>query len=248
MKRIIAILVILMFICTFALTVSAETKKATGRLIDGAAVLSDIQNRKISSRLDDISEKYDYDVFIITATSTTYSISDYVDLFVAENCKDNTNAVVLLVCFNHGEREWQVSSYGDAKNAIDSTDREYVLDSIQSAIGDDDYLAAFNAFIDDCEYYIDGYVNGFPFEFGTNVVISLLIGFIIAFVSVSIMKGKLKTVRFQQNATDYIKQGSMNVTVARDFYLYSTVTRIAKPKTNNSGGFSSGGSHSSRKF
>ena len=44
------------------------------------------------------------------------------------------------------------------------------------------------------------------------------------------MKSKLKTVRFQAAASNYMKNGSLNITESRDLFLYNTVTRTAKPK------------------
>ena len=52
------------------------------------------------------------------------------------------------------------------------------------------------------------------------------------------MKSKLKTVRFQAAANSYMKAESMNITESRDLYLYSAVTRTAKPKNDDSGGSS----------
>lgn len=55
------------------------------------------------------------------------------------------------------------------------------------------------------------------------------------------MKAKLKTVRFQAAAGNYMKnmkRGSLNVTESRDLFLYKTFTRTAKPKNNSSSGSS----------
>ena len=78
-----------------------------------------------------------------------------------------------------------------------------------------------------------------------NIIISIAIGFVIALIVVSSMKQKLKTVELQRDATTYVKQGSMQVNVERDFFLYSTITRVAKPKNNGSSTHtsSSGRSH-----
>ena len=53
------------------------------------------------------------------------------------------------------------------------------------------------------------------------------------------MRRKLKTVRKQDRAASYVRQGSMNVTRSNDFYLYSTVSKSAKPKNEDSNGGSS---------
>ena len=53
------------------------------------------------------------------------------------------------------------------------------------------------------------------------------------------MRRKLKTVRKQDRAASYVRQGSMEVTRSNDFYLYSTVSKSAKPKNEDSNGGSS---------
>ena len=75
-----------------------------------------------------------------------------------------------------------------------------------------------------------------------------LIGFGIVILIMLAIRSKLKTVQMQRGAVNYIRPGSMNVAIARDTYLYSTVSRTAKPKNNSgssthsTGGSSFGGS------
>ncbi|MBO4220746.1 MAG: TPM domain-containing protein, partial [Clostridia bacterium] len=45
----------------------------------------------------------------------------------------------------------------------------------------------------------------------------------------------------RNNAMDYVRNGSMNVTVARDLFLYKTVTFVVRQ--SSSSGSRSGGSH-----
>ena len=73
---------------------------------------------------------------------------------------------------------------------------------------------------------------------------SILIGLVIAFICVGVMKSKLRTVRSQPAANSYVKAGSMQLREQRDLFLYRTVTKRPKPKSSGSG---SGGSrtHSS---
>lgn len=61
----------------------------------------------------------------------------------------------------------------------------------------------------------------------------------IALIVTGVMRGKLKSVRFQPKADDYLKEGSMQLTENRDLFLYSHLDRRAKPKDNGSSGGSS---------
>ena len=54
---------------------------------------------------------------------------------------------------------------------------------------------------------------------------------------IGIMVSKLKSVRTETDADNYIKAGSMRVTGSSDMFLYRSVSRRARPK-NSSGGSS----------
>lgn len=69
-----------------------------------------------------------------------------------------------------------------------------------------------------------------PFNVGKSIIIALIVGFIIALTVTLAMKGKLKSVRSRDNARDYIKKDSLNITVSRDTFLYSRVERTPKQR------------------
>ena len=61
-------------------------------------------------------------------------------------------------------------------------------------------------------------------------------------------ESQLKSVRYQDQALSYVTPGSLNVTDGRETFLYSAVSRTARPRDTGSssrgGGSSySGGSH-----
>ena len=75
-----------------------------------------------------------------------------------------------------------------------------------------DYYGAFDEFIDGCSYQIRGEREGFPFNFGMSLLVSLAIGFVVALIATGIMRAKLRSVRTQSAAREYIKPGSMKLT------------------------------------
>ncbi len=66
-----------------------------------------------------------------------------------------------------------------------------------------------------------------------GIVIGVLIGIVIAVIVMLGHKSKLKSVRMERAAANYIKQGSFHLTSSREIYLYKRVDRRAKPKNNN---------------
>lgn len=84
------------------------------------------------------------------------------------------------------------------------------------------------------------------FPFGKFILISLVIGLVVAFIVTASMKKKLKTVSFKAGASDYMKPGTLNVTSANDVFLYTNVVKREKPKSDSSSGSSSSSSSSGR--
>ena len=124
---------------------------------------------------------------------------------------------------------------------------ESIGEYVANYLGERDYFDAFEAFADDCDYYINGELNGYPFDFSTTLVISLVVGLLAALIVTGVLKGELKSVRAAHAAADYIKPSSLNITGSNDFFLYRNVRRVAK-QTSSSGGSrthtsSSGRSH-----
>jgi len=139
-------------------------------------------------------------------------------------------------------REYRILSNGFAGEAIDSGDIDDIGDAIVSDLSDGNYAAAFDEFADQCDYYLGGFINGFPFNFGKNLLICLVIGIIAGVVVAFILKGQLKTVRKQNQANVYVKPGSLQISVRRDLFLYRNVERRKKESSQSSG--SSGSSRS----
>lgn len=72
------------------------------------------------------------------------------------------------------------------------------------------------------------------------IIISVIIGVIIAFIYTSSLKSQLKTVKGKASASDYIVPGSMHLTQQRDVFMYRNVKKSPKPKSNSSSGRSGG--------
>ena len=134
---------------------------------------------------------------------------------------------------------------------MDEEDTYFVFDGSEGVMTfsyyeDGDYYAACMGFAQTCESLLQDNAQskgGFPVGL---LFIALIAGAVLSFlIPMSVMKGQLKTVAPKAAAADYVRQGSMNLRVERDLFLYRNVSRIAKPKNNASGTHrsSSGRSH-----
>ena len=59
----------------------------------------------------------------------------------------------------------------------------------------------------------------------------LIAGIVVAFIATLIMKGQLKSVRRVNTASNYVVQGSFQLTGRSDTFLYRNVVRTERPKS-----------------
>ena len=210
-------------------------------VFDNADLLSDEEELALTEKLSGISGTYNAQIVVCTINSIDGGDIDefleYIYDYMEFGYGENRDGVLLLVCMD--PREYRILSNGFAGVAIDSGDIDSIGDVIVSDLSDGDYTAAFDAFADQCGYYLDGYINGFPFNFGKNLLICLIIGIVAGVVVAFVLKGQLKTVRKQNQANVYVKPGSMQVTVRNDFFLYREVSKTKKESSSSSGSGSS---------
>ena len=91
-----------------------------------------------------------------------------------------------------------------------------------------------------CEKVISSY-GKLP---ASGIVICILIGAVLSFlIPMNILKGQLKTVRYQPEASNYMEKDSFDLRISRDTFLHRNVTKVPKPKDtgSRSGGSSGGG-------
>ena len=231
---------------------------ATGdlpRLVDNADLLTDSEESTLLSKLNEISERQQTDVVVVTAdTLDGKTPMDYADDFYDYNGYGfgaDKDGVLLLVSLE--DRDWWMSTTGYGITAITDAGIEYISEKFLSDLSDGDYADAFTTYAELCDDfftqarsgqpYDTGHMPKQPFNIARNLLIALIVGFVIALIATGVMKGKLKTVRFQSAASNYVKANSMNVTESRDMFLYTHVDRRAKPKDTDSS--SGSGTHTS---
>lgn len=99
---------------------------------------------------------------------------------------------------------------------------------------------------DDHVYYPD---YGYDFDtvekdglyYGKAVLISLLIGAVVAAIVLYCMRSAMNTAKPQRDAGTYVKSGTYRLNIQQDIFLYSRVSRTRRAE-NNTGGSRGGGS------
>lgn len=240
-KRIVLFLLTLFMLLALSIPTIAYGE---GRFVyDDADILTTTEEYRLEDKLSSISRQYGAQISIITLDNCVGSIDSYVeDIYddMGLGYGEARDGVLLLVCMD--VREYRILSNGFAASAISTDDIDEIGDHIVSYLSDGDYYRAFERFADRCDYYLDGYLNGFPFDFLKYGLISLGIGAAVGLITVLIMKAQLKSVRKKHDANVYVKSGSMHITRAGDYFLYRNLSKTAKQTSNSSS--SGGGSRS----
>ena len=206
-------------------------------LYDEADLLTDSEEAALMGKLAAVSTGYEAQIVVVTIASMDGgNIDTYVD-YVYDSMGfgygENYDGVLLLVCLD--PREYRILSNGFAGVAIDPDDISKISDEIVENLSGGDYAGAFDEFVDECAYYLDGHINGFPFNAGKSLAISLIVGVVIGLIVAFVLKGQLKSVHSQSRAQEYVKNGSMHVNLSNDMFLYRTVTRTKKQSSSSSG-------------
>lgn len=271
MKKItLTVIFTLLFLIASLVTVFAD--RDLPLLVDDADLLTDREERRINSELERISEDQECEVAIVTVYSLDgKTATEYADDFFDYNgygYGDEDDGILLLVSME--DSDLAISTHGYGITAFTDKGLNYMADEFLPYLSSGDYEEAFLRYTELCDDLLTQARNGSPygaknisrssdsaeksFSF-SRMLISLAIGAVFALIITGIMKGKLKSVRFQPAATSYVKNDSLNITINRDLFLYRKVDRRAIPKNNSSSGSSvhrssSGRSHGgiSRKF
>ena len=249
MKKRISVFLISILLClACAFPVWAGT---VSRLDDQAGLLDAEQQESLSSTLDEISERDQVDVVVVTVNSlegkTAQAYAE--DYFIDRGYGQGENGDGILFLLDMGDRNWAIATHGYAIEVFTDAGQSYIMDQVKPYLSDGDYNEAFHKFASECDDFItqaneaEPYdvenLPKEPFDVGVNLLIALAVGLVAGLLVTGNMRRKLKTVRKQDRAASYVRQGSMEVTRSNDFYLYSTVSKSAKPKNEDSNGGSS---------
>ncbi|MBE6647899.1 MAG: TPM domain-containing protein [Ruminococcaceae bacterium] len=252
-KFLISFVCALLFI-SFSFTVSAEYSHQ--RLLDDADILTEFEEKTLSESLDEYSNKLGFEIMILTTdklgfskpTDTTSYSSEYIDemaLSYAERYYQScgftydVDGVVFVRYINDYDVYMRMVSFGELTKVFDDSACDKVLDSVETYIvrGSTNVAFGFEKYLEKVEnVYLTR--NDLTFK---AIVTCLILALVLSLVVVMIMKSKLKSVKFQTYANNYLKLGSFNLTDSKDIYLYRNVTRVRMQSNSSSGGRSRGG-------
>lgn len=229
------------------------TERLAPRLTDDAGLLDDARGLALQKRLDEISTRIGFDFVAVTKQNIgSKTPLDFADDFFDYNgfgFGEGKDGALFLISM--ADRDWWISTSGFGERAFTTAGIEYIGKKITPLLSKGDYFGAINTLLDYGEDFVAQARAGSPytasnlprdpFSWIANAILAFVIALIVALIVVSSMKAQLKSVHAKEAASDYVRQGSMAITRSADAFLYSTVTKTAKPKAKSS----SSGSHTS---
>ena len=214
-----------------------EAALSEPRVVDEAGVFSSAQREELESALSALSREYGRDFLIFTDSSccTAYS-SDYARDFLYYNGYGDG---VLLFILSDGEgHSLDVIADGETGGTFD-----------YAALRSRTQVKADSAGLPDAAaYYIrqlgfavkHGRLPITPFTGGLCAAIGIICGLIVGKLRLDRLRRGM-TVKPATGAAEYLVPGSLIVRSKKTDYLYSTVSRTAKPKPSESSSSSSSG-------
>lgn len=233
-------------------------ERLLSRFVDFAGLLSESESEELTKKLDELSEKYDMDIVVVT-TNTLEGLSpmEYADDFYdyyGYGAGDDFSGVLLLISME--DRDWWISTCGEGIRDFTDAGIKHIGERIVPALSDGNYYEAFLQFADLADDFINEARTNVPYDvdnmpkapFEPPIFIALAAGFIIAGIIVSVFARQLKADANYAEPNKFIVEDSLNISLQNDTFLYHSVNKIHRPQTSSSGGSSthtssSGGTH-----
>lgn len=212
------------------------------RLVDKAGLLSESEEAELLAELDEISERQQADIVVVTRKSlkgkTAMEYAD--DYYDQKGYGFGSEKDGILFLISMEERDWYISTKGFGITAFTDAGLEYMSEQFLDDLKEGEYADAFTIFARLCDDYLTqahagtpydmDYLPKEPFAFVGMLVVSLAAGFLISLIATGIMRGRLKNVYSQRAADNYVKKGSMKLTKESDLFLYKQTQRRERPK------------------
>ncbi len=241
----------------FLLSLSLPSAQAHSYWVrDGAELMAPEEIVGLEAIAEDVSSSTGLDIVILTVERLDgLSPAAYADDYYDSNGFGDDGMLFMLAM---EERDWYISTCGDAIRIFDDDDIDTLLDAGLPWFSDGYYYEGF------CEVLrIAGSMMSYDpipstassvSKSGQTLLISLAIGAAVSGIVILIMRSSMNTKRKQRSAADYMTQGSYHLRTRQDIFLYSNVTKTPRQQNSSSGGSShmasSGRSHGGggRKF
>jgi len=250
MKKVISLLFVSLICITLILPCyAAEFENPP--VLDMAEILNESQLETLSEKAEKVRQKYDFEVAIVTETEMSgYDAMETADdIYDYEGYGAGANDDGILLYISESPREYWITTHAYGLTVFNDNGIAYMKKQILPHLEDNNYYLAMEAFIETADELLEMAENGEPFnekQYDTKTLLIIigcliLIPLIIAWFMMNRKLAKMKTAVENDYAANYIKPGSKQLNVSRDFFLYSMISKTERPKNNSGSHTSSSG-------
>ena len=158
--------VLLTLLLCIALVTPVFAEPGLPRLIDEAELLSAGEEAALLSQLDEVSERQEVDIVVVTANSLSgASAREYADDFYDDNgygFGEDRDGILFLISMK--EREWYISTRGYGITAVTDAGLEYMSEQFLGDLSEGSYASAFTTFVRLCDDFITQARTDMPYQ------------------------------------------------------------------------------------
>lgn len=212
-------------------------------LIDDANFLSDEEEEKLNSKLEDISLNQKCDVIILTVEDLQEKETmTYAKEYFEENDYGQGSDKDGIIFLLSSDKKWALFTNGFASKALTQENNKNIEKEIAPFFKEENYFEGFEKFADMSQQYLsearssneDKSSDDSKKPFNPLFFVGgILGGFLISFLIMYSLKSSLKTVQYSRTADNYIKNSSMKLRYSDDKYINKYVDKTPKNESTN---------------
>ena len=250
----------------FSVLASADTSSVSESeemswVFDDYGLLDDTEQEELNQELEDIYDEYGYDAVLLISPDVgeDQDYRKYATEFMQENDIGAGDTHEGMCIFHQPDaRNITIVFRGETQDDFSESVQDKMLNKCKKYLKAEDPVSGYQSLIADLRTGLDRISEGKSVRlmdvserpYAVQFLINLVLCFLVMAVPTGLMTWlqvrKMKTRMPQANANAYTADGGLDLCEKRDLFLYSTVSRTAKPKKDDkndgsSGSFSSGG-------
>ena len=261
MKRRLSIALVVLFAILLLPGASSSAEQQTELpyfVSDAAGLLTTEQWQRLENTAKSISEQYRCGVYIVTLDDyrdfgSYSSFWDFSEEFYTRyhmGLGERRNGILLILSMD--DRDYSLLAYGsDANYAFTDYGKDVLENRFLDNFRRDDWNGGFSDYLDGCAELLSKAANGTPVdvsydsrgEMPDSVSTAIIAGvpLLTGFGICEGMRRKMKPVRRQTKADEYILPGGIDLSLKRDVFVNRTVTRTVIRTENRDSNFGGGG-------
>ena len=249
MKKTLSFVLLILMVTSLFFPAFADFENPS--IVDEAGYLMQSELASLTEELDKLRKEYDFEVAIYTeselSAATAEASADDIYDYGGYGAGENDDGIMLYIC--RDTREYHFTTHGKGREYFNQNGLIYLESKVLPYLEDNNYYKAFSVYIDTADELLSMARDSKPYNernlspkyiIGV-ILVCLLAPLLLAYIMMKQKLSKMKTARENNYAANYVKPGSMKLTVSRDLFLYSRITKTEKPKSSSGTHTSSSG-------